>query len=143
MVNNELYHYGVKGMKWGVRHDRSYRVKKKQERREKKYPDYYRSKKMSDDDLKKSVQRLRMEKEYRTLKQEERESINTGKRIKRTLEDRTINSLGTRTGQRTAELIVDGLFAAGVGAVVAYSITGKSMPIKNVAKTGVKILNLK
>lgn len=90
-MDDELYHYGVLGMKWGVRKDRnnspvSRKIKRKnraheiddekrkaeiQKRREK-------IKKISDSDLQSRVRRLQLEKQYRDLKKDE---VSTGKKI--------------------------------------------------------------
>ncbi len=53
-IDNVIEHYGVKGMKWGIR-----RSRKARRRAAKK-----RAKKMSDSDLRAKVNRLNMEKQY-------------------------------------------------------------------------------
>lgn len=81
MTNNELYHFGVKGMKWGVRRkSRSQSsggakglsvLKKKAE--EPSHDDYTNRhtkksiKSMSDQELRERINRLQMEDQYRKL----------------------------------------------------------------------------
>lgn len=71
-MSNELYHYGVLGMKWGVRRDRSTSGGS----RRKKAPsheDYQRAhsrksvKQMSDSELRSRINRLQMEQQYSNL----------------------------------------------------------------------------
>ena len=78
MYNNELYHYGVLGMKWGVRRSPSQlghkiRIKRKKKPSEPVHEDYKKahSKKkvssMSDAELRNRNNRLQMEKQYAQL----------------------------------------------------------------------------
>lgn len=78
MDNNELYHYGVLGMKWGVRRSPSQlghkiRIKRKKKLSEPVHEDYKKahSKKkvssMSDAELRNRNNRLQMEKQYAQL----------------------------------------------------------------------------
>lgn len=61
---NELTHYGVKGMKWGVRKDRvKERISRTRKLRNRRI--------MSDEELRKSLNRLQMEKQYRKLAAED------------------------------------------------------------------------
>lgn len=65
---DELCHYGIKGQKWGVRRfqnaDGSYTSEgKRRAQQEKKDP----VKEMDDDDLKKAISRLSLEKKYKEL----------------------------------------------------------------------------
>jgi hypothetical protein len=69
MDNNYLYHWGVKGMKWGVRKQPK-QVLAAKSRRSKKMRDKY-MKSLSDDELKREVNRLNMEKQYRQLTNKE------------------------------------------------------------------------
>lgn len=58
-----LVHYGVKGMKWGVRKARPLSSNSKR----KKTSAQIKLKQMSDEDLKKRIARLEMEKKYKEL----------------------------------------------------------------------------
>ena len=89
MDNNELYHYGVLGMKWGVRKDRGGGVSKTGRRRKsvKERPpaheDYKKAhskksvREMSDEELRSRINRLDMERRYKDLKPDTK---NRGKR---------------------------------------------------------------
>lgn len=63
MGHSELMHHGVKGMKWGVRKQRIKDAKRWTSKKQAKIDG------MSDDQLKKTNNRLRLEKEYRQLTQ--------------------------------------------------------------------------
>lgn len=91
MNNNELYHHGVLGMKWGVRKSYSGQktIKKKNQYKNKVeiHDDYRRAhtrksvKSMSDDELRKRINRLEMENKYTNLSST---SVNKGRnKIKR------------------------------------------------------------
>lgn len=77
MVDYELYHWGVKGMKWGVRRyqnkDGSLTPAGRKRRREEPHEDYrkaHNSKKisqMSDNELRSRNNRLQMEAQYKQL----------------------------------------------------------------------------
>ena len=77
MNNNELYHYGVLGMKWGVRRKRQNKSSKKNKNKKKTeeiHGDYKKAhsnksvKSMSDKELRSRINRLRMEQDYSKLK---------------------------------------------------------------------------
>ena len=76
MVNNELYHYGVLGMKWGVRRNRK-SSSSGTKRNRGPHEDYVKAhskksvKKMSNSELKEANNRLQMEKQYSQLTKKE------------------------------------------------------------------------
>lgn len=70
MSDIALYHYGIKGMKWGVRRyqnkDGTYTAAGKK-RREKSISPREEAKSLSDDELRKRINRMNMEKQYVNL----------------------------------------------------------------------------
>jgi hypothetical protein len=85
-MGNELMHYGVKGMRWGVINsvaresgnilNESSKLSKMRNTRKKHAEDTKATSAMTDDDLRKRVSRLNLEKQYSTLSQE---SISKGR----------------------------------------------------------------
>ena len=61
MNQNELYHYGILGMKWGVRRRRSSSNVETPKPKKKTLSE------MSDDELRSKLSRLQMEKQYKDL----------------------------------------------------------------------------
>lgn len=70
---NELYHYGVLGMKWGVRRNRSNTSSSSKSKRTTIHDDYKEAhskknvKSMSDNELRKRINRIQMEQQYSKL----------------------------------------------------------------------------
>ena len=65
-MENNLYHYGIKGMRWGVRRtEAQLKVGRKQSKRTADIDDPV--KKMSDEELRRRVNRLQMEQQYSKL----------------------------------------------------------------------------
>lgn len=85
-MENELYHYGVLGMKWGIRKDRrsSTRTSRNRQNRSTDYSEDYKKahsrksvKEMSDAELRSRLNRLQMEQQYANLSQS---NVNRGKK---------------------------------------------------------------
>lgn len=85
MSHSELMHFGVKGMKWGVRKKRIKDAKKWTSKKQAKIDG------MSDDQLKKANNRLRLEKEYKQLTQTKLEKYR--KRAGKAAEEAAFNTL--------------------------------------------------
>lgn len=85
MSHAELMHFGVKGMKWGVRKKRIKDAKKWTSKKQAKIDG------MSDDQLKKANNRLRLEKEYKQLTQTKLEKYR--KRVGKAAEEAAFNTL--------------------------------------------------
>lgn len=77
VYNDELYHWGIKGMKWGVRRyqnqDGTLTVEGKKRYQQEDHPDYTRAhekksvRELSDADLNAKINRLQKEKQYQSL----------------------------------------------------------------------------
>lgn len=85
MGHSELMHFGVKGMKWGVRKSRIKKAKRWTSKKQAKIDG------MSDDQLKKANNRLRLEKEYKQLTQTKLEKYR--KRAGKAAEEAAFNTL--------------------------------------------------
>lgn len=106
-MSDELKHYGILGMKWGIRRFQPYpkgqghkgkyvgkppKVSKKTRKSQKKSPEKH----MSNKDLQRTINRLRLEKQYRELTRPDR---SRGKRI--------ANSIIGRIGDKVLDRIID------------------------------------
>lgn len=83
---DELYHYGVLGMKWGKRKAKSSSDSNRKSRRSRKSEDYLRAKaikkkrvsQMSNAELKELNTRMQLEQQYKSLK---KQNISSGKKF--------------------------------------------------------------
>ena len=111
---NELYHYGIKGMRWGIRRyqnpdgSRTALGKKRESSRNDKEKkarkaDAKNRRTMSDVDLKKRIERMKLEKEYKNLVDED---IAPGKKY--------IFEILSAIGKKTIPVVAAGALAYGV-----------------------------
>lgn len=106
----ELQHYGVLGMKWGVRRDRSGSGSKKSPGSE----DYKKARKLkskgvqnlSNDELKALTTRMNLERQYKDLSKKD---VSAGRSY--------VSSVVNRIGDRVIDRAINGIIDAGVSAV--------------------------
>lgn len=66
-MENSLYHYGILGMKWGRRRTPAELARARRSKPKSETPDRNSVKTMSDDELRRRVNRLQMEQQYTKL----------------------------------------------------------------------------
>lgn len=97
---NELYHYGVLGMKWGVRRDRTKLLGRKKKGKGTDDSDSQKQSisKMTDDELRSRISRLRMEKDYRELTvTKSQKRAEKGKKFVEDVLTKSANNIATQT----------------------------------------------
>lgn len=125
-MTNELYHYGVKGMRWGVRRtpeqlghrtDRKTRTMSADQKK-KAYmkQDVKNRRTLSDADLKKKIERIKMEKQLRELTAEE---IGPGKKF--------VQDVLSSSGKKVATALVTGATLYGIKAAMTGDFDVKQL----------------
>mgnify|MGYP000251458672 FL=1 len=124
-MENELYHYGVLGMKWGVRRTPAQlakangKAKRKSEDNAKK-SDMKKAVKsrrtLSDADLKKRIERIKMEKQLKDLTAEE---ISPGKKF--------VSEVLSSSGKKVATALVTGAVLYGTKAALTNQFDNKEL----------------
>ena len=124
-MENELYHYGVLGMKWGVRRTPAQlaksngKIKQKSEDNAKK-SDMKKAVKsrrtLSDADLKKRIERIKMEKQLKDLTAEE---ISPGKKF--------VSEVLSSSGKKVATALVTGAVLYGTKAALTNQFDIKEL----------------
>ena len=122
-TNGELFHWGVKGMKWGVRRyqnkdgsltpagkKRQKKLTADEKERASRKNDLKNRRTMSDAELRKKIERLKMEKEFKSLTNED---INSGKTF--------VNEVMSSAGKKVLTIAAAGAMAYGV----KVAMTGK------------------
>ena len=122
-MDNELYHHGVKGMKWGVRKTPVRSSSGATQKRKSNTLSLFKKKKttrkvssansspaktksikdMSDDELRKKVERVRLEQQYQEL---DPKSVSRGKRITKRVMDDVIVPAAVDIGKQVAKSIM-------------------------------------
>lgn len=117
-LDDFLEHHGIKGMKWGVRREkvRQARAAKKESRsREKNWTKEYQQRgKLSDQELQKRVQRLRLENDFARLASEAK--LSERKRAQSLINSVANVSESAAKASRNAELIKKSMKAAAIAA---------------------------
>ncbi len=132
---NELYHHGVRGMKWGVRKTpvrSSSGATRKQKSKTRKVsvlkssPTQTKSiKDMTDDELQRKIERARLEQQYRQCRQLSPETVSKGRRIAK----RVMNNVIVPAAEDLGKQVVKSFMAKGVNK--ALSLEGDSRVYAN------------
>ena len=136
--NTELYHYGILGMKWGVRRtpaqlghivsaghkklknvideNKQKKANKKAEEEHMSMPSVKKTRKMSDSDIKEKIERLKLEKENKQLLNDTRnESQNRGKQFIASILETSGKNILTQLSAYGMGTLVNKIFEKKVG----------------------------
>lgn len=136
--NTELYHYGILGMKWGIRRtpaqlghivsaghkklknvideNKQKKANKKAEEEHMSMPSVRKTRKMSDSDIKAKIERLKLEKEYKQLLNDTRnESRNRGKQFIASILETSGKNILTQLSAYGMGILVNKIFEKKVG----------------------------
>ena len=116
---NDIQHYGVKGMHWGIRKDRN------QLRKERAHQQ--RIKQMSDQDLQKVVSRMRLEQQYRDMTTSP--AVKVGKKHASKYMNQALNTVVSSLITATIGAYVTNAFKNGGPALPRFS-NGPGMPTR-------------
>ncbi len=102
---DSLAHFGVKGMKWGVRKDRKNSVPRDPESQFLNEVRNQKASSLSNEDLRRASNRLQLEVTYDSLRKQQQSQ---------TLGRRMIRKVGTKMGDKVASTIANAAVAAGM-----------------------------